>query len=500
MRVVAPPPVPRLQLRPWSTPERDAWTVHTERASALVRGAGTGRNFAALVVEARHRLRDPDATALVERLGDRRFVRAVATVWFDDPDLARVTMTPELLGRISRGAVSRLTTITLAALWLTRFDHLDEWREGLAVAFRDTVRAAVGMQPARARVDVVESLRENDAFVLELDGPRRLAASLVAARVDLTAWFRSSHLGAHTDTRFGRVARDAYYLAQIAAADAERGDHDFLTEITSEVLARQKTETTDEDGRFFGHDVLAALTAKTTRRPSTEWLQAVLGIADDPRAAQTQRWRTWWSKLPRENLVRATRWMQGVDLTAFLDAVTEYAHATANTDLARMIERRSRFLVGLHQQDRIDDVRLVLGDDIRMRVGRSVPFTLSDVARLEGSGRQDTAIVYVDCGDFWLIEGSHNFKLHVYVDGPPRRLADRRHRSFDVGFLRDDVPTAHASEHGSDAHVALAHQGFEWVRKSLDFLRDRGIRVDEHGLMTPNDYAELSRRRAGDWY
>jgi hypothetical protein len=46
----------------------------------------------------------------------------------------------------------------------------------------------------------------------------------------------------------------------------------------------------------------------------------------------------------------------------------------------------------------------------------------------------------------------------------------------------------------------VAHQGGEWIRTSLDFLRRKGITLDERGLMTANDYADLSRRRAAAWY
>jgi hypothetical protein len=48
--------------------------------------------------------------------------------------------------------------------------------------------------------------------------------------------------------------------------------------------------------------------------------------------------------------------------------------------------------------------------------------------------------------------------------------------------------------------MSTAHQGFEWVRKVLDFLRDHEIKVDERGLMTANDYADLARRRVNEGY
>jgi EH_Signature domain len=500
MRALLPPPVPRLDLPAWSDAERATWDAHTNRASALSRGPGTGRHFAALVAEARALLLAGDGSALAARLRDRRFVRAIATAWAEDAALARETMSPDLLGRLAQRGVSRLTTIILATFFFTHFDRLDDWRDDLFSSVRDLLRTAVASQAVRDSADVVEALRGHDAYLLKRSGPRRLAATLVSAGTDMTAWFRATQMTAHSDTRFGRVARDAFYLAHIEAADAEKGDHYFLAAVKSEVVARQRTDTTDEDGRYFGHQVLTALTAKTTRRPSTEWLQAVLDIGGDPRMAQTPQWTAWWSRVPEENLTRAIRWMRGVDLRAFLDGVEKYARATSNDALERMLERRKRLLVGLYEQDRVEDVRLILGDDIRRWINSSSPFSLWDAPRLQDSGKQDTAVIYVDCGDFCLVEGSHNFKLHIYVGGKLPRLSDRKVRWFDGGFFRETLPSFYVNTYGPDAYLGVAHLGGEWIRKALDFLRSHGVRVDERGLMTPNDYADLSRRRAREWY
>ncbi|MCC2319544.1 EH signature domain-containing protein [Cellulomonas xiejunii] len=481
----------------WQPSVTAAWQERAEAAGAITERAGTGRNFDALVAEARSLLTAGEHDAVLRRSRDRRFLRAVITVWADDEALARATMTPGLLQSLSiAGVFSRLTTITAVSLLLEHFDLLDEWRPGTFDALARLVREAVRTAPTRGERDVVESLRVNAAVMFVPDGPQRLAAWLITQDIDPVTWLRSHGLSAHLDSRFGRVARDAYFLAWIAAADAARNDQPYLTSITDEVVARQRTETTDADGRYFGHLVLEALTAKPTHHPSTTWLEAVLAIGGDPRAQETNQWRTWWARVSPEAVQRAVRWMQGLNLRAFLDGVEAYARETGNEGMQRMLERRRRFLLGLYEQDLAQDVRLILGDGIRRWIARTSTVA-TDAAVLRGSISGDTAMVYIDCGSFSLVEGSHNFKLHLYVGGGVPAIEDRSATEFDVAYLREVYPERHFRNHGGHMYLAVTHQGTEWIRTALDFLRSRGVVLDERALMTPNDYADLARRRAG---
>ncbi|WP_432543028.1 EH signature domain-containing protein [Kineococcus sp. SYSU DK002] len=491
--------MPQLTLSPRSNQVCDAWNEHVERVAALIDSAGTGRNFTALVADVRQVLDAGDPEAIAARLSDRRAVRAAATAWAEDAELARRTLSVTVARLVQRSGVSRLTTLLLAHLFLDHLDRLDRWDDGLQAVLRDVVRNAVAALPSRNHLDAVESLRRQDEYLFTAQGPQLLATRLVAAGEDLNRWFRDALLSAYSTTRFARVARDEFYLARIAAADAERGDHAFLSAITDEVMARQRTENTDRDGLYFGHRILVALTDKVTRRPSSAWLQAVLDIGGDPRFQQTESWRTWWAGLPEENRSRAVRWMSGLNLTAFLDGIETYANSK-DESMERMLKRRKRLLNGLYEQDRIEDVRLVLGADIERWVRRSVAVGLQDVARLEGPGLAGTAVVYVNCGDFCLVEGSHNFSLHVFLGGPLERLEQRSRTRFDAGYLRDELPGAHVAQNGPTSHTTIKHHASgSWIKTALDFLRRNGVRLDEHGLMTKNDFAELAQRRAKAW-
>lgn len=491
-------PVPPVALPVWGPSVQSAWNDRASRTSTLTARAGVGRNFDALLQEARYLLAPPnDESAVLARAGDRRFVRALFAAWGDEA-LARRTMTPTLVGGLaSIAAFSRLGTIGAASLLLEHFDLLDAWSPGLFDALAQLVRAAVARQPARSRGDLVESLRGNEAVVFVPDGPHRLAEWLVARGTEPTSWLRVHSLSGYADSRFGRTTRDAYFLAWIAAADAQIADDTYLAVISKEVVTRQRTETTGVDGRYFGHQVLEALATKDTRHPSAAWLEAVLAIGGDPRMQGTDQWRTWWARVSPTAVQRATQWMQGVNLRAFLDGVDAYARANGNEGMQRMLERRRTFLSGLYEQDRVEDVRLILGPDIQRWIAQNLPAVVSsDVAHLVGAISSDTAIVYVNCGGFSLVEGSHNFKLHLYVGGPVPQIADRRQTSFDVADLRDTYPWVHGQTHGRTSYLPVAHLGGDWIRKALDFLRSRGVQLDERALMTRDDYADLARRRA----
>ena len=489
------PPAPAFDLPAWDPRAWEAWERKTERVRHISRRAGGGRHFDALVTEARKLLDAGDEPAVVARLGSRRFARAVATAWSADADLAQRTMSRTLLAAFRSETAprpSRLTTIALARVLLAHFDHLDRWADGLFADLAHTVRGAVSAQPERAP-DVVEVLRSEGSYLLDPQGPRTLARHLLSTGTDLRAWLRGHHLATEEDTRFARLARDAHYLVQIEDCDPEHGDHAFLRAIAADAVARQKSEQQAGAHRYFGHDVLEALTAKSSRRPSQAWVDALIAIGGDPRRRQTDRWDLWWGRVHERALAQSLRWMSGADLGTFLDAVEQYGREKGNTDLNRMLEPRRTFLMGLYESDRIRETRLVLGADIARKVARSA----IDAARYVEPNNQSTAIVILDCGDFTLVEGSHNFRLYLFTGPPVASLMDLRKRHFVLDDFREKARQQHAERDPAGASTAISHNGL-WQRGALDFLRRRGIAVDERALVTPNTYAAIQRRRAAE--
>lgn len=489
-------PVPEVRLRTWDETSVSTWRSLSERAERLTVTAGTGRHFESVLAEARRLLLSGDTEGVAARIRDRRFSRAIATVWHESDDVARATFVAPVLRLYEDANPSRLTTVLLCSLLLKYFDTLDRWEPGLFTVATKVVSHAVDGQTHRNSNDVVETFRAAPSTFLDRRGPAELARTLLARRQDVYDWLLEHRLAGFADSRFGRTARDEYYLTAIRSADPSADNTEILEPVTREVLLRQSTETTDEDRLYFGHRVLTELTDHDTLRPSSSWVKAMLDIAGDPRQRQKAQWKTWWSAIPQVNLERAVRWVGGLDLRAFLDGIESFADDKGYEAMQRMFTRRKRLLEGLYDQGLVRDVRLILGDEIRMWVARSSTVDLIDAMRLEDKLMSATAIIYLDCGDFHIVEGTHNFKLNIFIGAAPEGLADRSRRWIQAAHIREDLPARHRANHGSRRHFSVTHHGFEWVRKSLDYLRVNGIRVDERSLMDANDYADLARRRA----
>ncbi|MCK9792326.1 EH signature domain-containing protein [Isoptericola sp. 4D.3] len=489
-------PAPELTPAPWPADLAETWRAAAEDAAQVSRRAGTGTRFEAVLGEARALLEARRTDEIVGRASDRLFARAVVVLWSEEPRLAQRSMTPALVDAATAGSPSRQTVITLVSLLLSHYDLLDDWHDGLFAAVASAVDRVVASTRRRGHQDLVEVARSSGRYLTRADGPQLFARELVATGTTPENHPEARALCGNDQGRYARVLRNCYYLAQVAAADHTTDGHAFLGDAT----ARATTLRRDEDDRRFGIAVLTALLDKPDdRMPSASWVEAVVEVGGDPRHEQNPAWREWWTYIPDDLRARAVRWMSGADLRAFLGAVRLYAEQNGKRDMQRMFQRRERFLVGLYESGLVRDTRLILGADVRRTVRRMTTLGRID-APLFKDQASDTAIVFVDCGDFHLVEGSHNFKLHVYMGPPSPDLTDPRARVFTRDTLTKVIPSRHIERHpdGELSFGAWTHDvGGNWLRGSLDFLRDRGVRLDESALVSDADLATLVRRRTG---
>ncbi|PFG42417.1 EH signature protein [Isoptericola jiangsuensis] len=494
MTLVLPPPV--VAGDAWPDRELDVWDALADRAETIRRTAGTGHRFPPVLVEARRLLEARDTATVRERLHGRLFARAVAEIWATDRRTAQRSMTPAVLGAVAAsGAVSRGTAHSLVSALLTYYDELDDWEGGRFEAARQAVARAVSGCRTRDQADVVEVLRTSPHLVAAADGPRLLARELIAQGRRLEDDPTARALCGDDQGRYAQVLRDEYYLALIASADASVEGHPFLTDATGRATRLRR----DSEDRRFGIAVLSALCDKPDVVPSGQWVDAALAIGGDPRHEQSTTWHEWWGHVDPDLRARAVRWMSGADLRAFLDAVQLYGEESGNDSLQRMFPRRQRFLLGLYESGLVRNARLILGDDIRATVRRVTNVSLLDAPRFVDQAK-DTAVVMVDCGDFHLVEGSHSFRLHVYMGPPGPELAEPRNRGYTRHQLINVIPSIHRNRHpdGADSYAAWTHDASGgWVRGALDFLRERGITLEESKLLTDDDLTSLVRRRAG---
>ncbi|MBD7996993.1 EH signature domain-containing protein [Oerskovia gallyi] len=515
---------PELFLPGWPVGSFDSWDRLTSRAQRLTARAGTGLQFDLLLAEVRRLIDSGRIDLLSARLPERRFARAVVTVWSEDRERARASMTPAVVSLLVDSQTprpSRLLVAALASMFLTHFDRLDSWSPGLFEATSTAVERAVTQVPVRrtrapalpppppphggtpvpppppppnppASRDIVDAFRYNSEFLLDIEAPRAVAQGLRATETALGDWLRVIGINGHVNGRYGIRVREALFLETIRAADHTRAEGlGFLAELTSKTVV----ESLGAGGTYFGHQILVAMTDKPDVAPCNEWLDAIVKIGGDPRLQRQALWHRWWEPLPQAARDKAVRWMSVEDLRLFLTAVENHGLITRNADLQRMFPARKTFLWGLYESGLVRESRIFLGSGASVSVKRQLGARRTDATHL--TQRSDTAIVFLDCGDFHIVEGSHSFKLWVYAGRPVARLLDRSRRNYSPDELIKDIPELHAQQHpaGRRAHVGITHYATTWQHAALKFLIETlGAPVDPQRLLTPEDYLTLKHR------
>lgn len=483
----------RFSVPEWPADNAVRWTRLAQQASGVGQGLGaSGARFADLVAQVRRLLAEGAFDTVAGRLGERRVLRALLTVWAGD-DLAWMSM-PKLFPAAREQLVARpsqITSTVLAALFWKVFDRLDAASPGLFAAVGGTLYE-VAQQVVADGGDTAGPLGaivRSPGHWLTARSPATLAMDLVTAGLSMDDHLRAVGV-VGMEGRFGVLARHEYYLAEIARADHTRDGHPFLADVTREAV---KAAETDDD-LSFGHALLTALCDKPMASdPSTQWLEAITGIGGDPRLREKEHWRRWWSVIRPDLIERAVRWMVGADLQVYFDALDEYAAHQGTDKMRRMLPARTNFLRGLYRSGLVREVRLILGDDVRQGVVRRPQGASIDAARYVGTNAAETAVVVLTCEGFTVVEGSHNFQLYLYAGDPLPMLTDPRRRVYSRTDFRDTVPDRHRAIHGEDRQARYRHNEI-WQPKALEFLRGIGMTIDPRAVYSAEDFEKQRRR------
>lgn len=488
-------------LAPWPAALQAAWQPLTRQAERLALTAGAGRGFQDRIAEVSGLIDRRDLARIEARLSERSFARALVFIWIDDEERAKASLSIDLANKLLRaqgGNPSRLLTTALCTLFLRRFDLLDEIEAGLFNTLGSVAKAAVRStrplrdesQPLPAS-EVVEAIRRFPELLLSVDGPLSAAREADLNELSLKDWLRSHGLLGLESGRYGVLLRQAIYLKRIYATNPAAQDQlGFLNDLKDSVLIRASAIR----GLQFGHLVLEAMTSNPGATPCDRWLEVILEMAGDPRLEHSDQWRQWWKPIAPEAAQTARKWMSVEDLRLFLEAVENFGRTENQTDLLRMFPARKRFLSGLYDKGLIVETRLIMGNAARASVERQLGRVRLDISRLETASQ--TAVIVVDCGDFFLVEGSHSFRLYIYAGRPMKELMDRRVRSFTPAHLKEDLPFAHRRSHpyGRHAVVDVVHNGL-WQYRALSYIvEELGVRLDPEALLSPADYQEMKRR------
>ncbi|TSD89943.1 hypothetical protein FFK22_003825 [Mycobacterium sp. KBS0706] len=154
----------------------------------------------------------------------------------------------------------------------------------------------------------------------------------------------------------------------------------------------------------------------------------------DPRRDNPQ----FWDRVGEDGRRVMLRWLAGQRMEAFLDVVSR---AEENLDGGQQWPARRRFWMGLYEQGRIDEAWPSFGADAQA-IANERARTTGDSA-YSSYGRQlrrkNISLLIMRIGRYVIVEGSHNFRVHVFRQdaiGSPRLYEDQ----YDVdAFILPDL-------------------------------------------------------------
>ncbi|HGJ7734245.1 TPA: EH signature domain-containing protein [Pseudomonas aeruginosa] len=492
------PPV-HMPVAEWAPVVRERWTVLVEKVARMKAASGKSDAFDAMLA----RLRDMASTGrfdgLPELLKRRLTARALAWLWLNDEVMASRLLNPRMLSALLEAQQPRLTRITLqqlAQLYFRRFDLLDA-REGLRELLEHTLRQQLEKMPAPKIAgpwpDPLVTLKRDGHWLLSLDGPGRLVEKVRSNGRELGATFNEMGLQGFDDGRYADLCRAHFYLETLRYLPLGTSDP-----VLDELLKPSVAKAPFEGERRIGHVALEILIDRAGHEPGEVWQNFILNLAGDPRIARNApNYREWWQPLGEARIQKVRGWLSKEDLRLFLQAVEQFGIETQNSELQRMFPARKRFLEGLFKLKLIRNTRLLLGGKAQQSVKRILGEEVkTSFARMDGQ-MNDKAVIYLDCGDFHLVEGSHNFKIWVYLAAPGELLRSYERSGFSQRDLNVTIPQTYKKLYPMLPCDAFTHYPpLAWQNKVFTFLASNGVGLDIEKLLSPEDY-QLQLRKYG---
>jgi hypothetical protein len=495
-------PQPSWEARELST----TWVAISQRAETLAQGIGHGPDPDIRKTLARRLLEADDVNTLkVQTERDAHLQRVIASLWMEDARLAATSLRKATLAAVfGEHRVTRMTARSLVAILIRDFSRLEQWEPGLFSYFTQLVKWAasnVRLSP-RTQRNLILTVQTHPEWLLETTAPDTVARHLLESGIELNNFLSAIGARGFPGGTYADAVRQALFLNKLSEVDPATEDP-----IHEEVRKEAVYQAPTAEGGYFGHRLLKVLCSPQSA-PGTMWLDTILYIAGDPRLSYTPKWTTWWSGVDPTVRAKVQQWLSSEDLWLFLATVEEFGLESSREDLQRMFSARKTFLEGLLTLGLVKETRLFMGSEAKAHLRKRLDkHLLSDITSLSGSSAKATSVIYVDCGEFHLVEGSHNFKLWVYNGQPAASLTNRTKRPFALEGFRFDVPQEFLKAHRIPAsgisreleksrrHVAIWHHR-SWQQKALESLEQFGIHLPAEHLMDEESYAEY-RRRSG---
>jgi hypothetical protein len=192
-------------------------------------------------------------------------------------------------------------------------------------------------------------------------------------------------------------------------------------------------------------EALSAVLGHWTRSdPPSDYVRYLtenfVGMYGDPRVSGKGG---VWASVPKERMDVILRWLTGENIRFFLDVVSA-------VEDSHMWEPRRKFWLGLHTKGRIDAAWVALSDKGVSEARRRSAVagqrgTISYGRQIAGGGRANTSLLILKIGRKIVVEGSHNYKVHVF-DSSNQSAPTLYNPSYDCERIRL-LPGSRAQAH-----------------------------------------------------
>ena len=481
----------------WKPGALDGWRELVQKTRQLEQRAGKGDMFRKITSQLLQMARSMNFRGLSGLLEKPVTARALTQLWLDNEDFRRRLLNQTLLDSLVSKQQPRLGLIplhNLITLYFREFDRLDGIKPGLREAVEGVIRSQLEARSESIRRqdyrDLLTVLNGEAPWLLSVDGPRRLVDWVHAENRELADAFEVLELRGLDAGRYADICRAHYYLETLRHLPVGR-----YHEVFEELLRPAVSKAPFQGEKRIGHAALEILIDRAESDPGEKWQNFIMDLAGDPRIASTARnYREWWKPLGEARIQRVRSWLAREDLRLFLKALEQYSRESGKEEIQRMYPARKRFLEGLVKLGLVRSTRLMLGRDAANAIRRILGSELK-TSYVSLDGMRDKAIIYIDCGGFCLLEGSHSFKLWIYLAPPSEKVygysvTKLSHTSLTTGVLAD-----YRKKYGPDAPYAqVTHHPTTWHNRVFEFLAQHGISLDIEALMGRQEYQRYLAR------
>lgn len=484
-------PAPEAFSLDWKPAALEGWSRLVREVRRLGDHAGKGDTFQKITAELLQMSHTRNFHRLPELLKKRVSARALTQLWLDNADFRHQLMSKKLLQTLvtmQQPMLGIMPLHTLITLYFREFDRLDQQEEGLRNELEKVIRGQLDVrlrsQERKPTRDILTVLQGEAPWLLSSDGPKRLVDHVRAENCELAAAFMGFELQGLDSGRYADICRAHYYLETLKHIPV--GQYD---EVFSELLKPSVCKAPYQGEKRIGHAALEVLIDRCDGDPGENWQNFIMDMAGDPRiASSAANYREWWKPVGEERIEKVRSWLAKEDLRLFLKALEQYSRESGKADLQRMYPARKRFLEGLDKLKLVRRTRLMLGRDAEIAIRKILGSEMkTSYVKLS---MPDKAVIYIDCGEFCLIEGSHSFKLWVYLAPPSEKVY-----SYDVKVLSHQdltikVPASYRKRYGEDApYLGVTHHPTTWQYRVFEFLAENGIALDMETLLDQREYA-----------